>query len=100
MQAQRDLVQELQRRQILPIGGMADLLNLDEMQEIRPDLRLPHLFRDPSVMGGELVAVQQIIPPCRWGKALQNQVLFHAVAQLSHAESPWCERARKPKRSA
>src|SRR5262249_1698949 len=85
---QRHRVQKPQRRQHLPVGGRGDAVYLNEMQEETADVGLPQLFRAAPIKRRQSPTIQQVVPPRRWPKPLEDKVLLHPITQLSHGATP------------
>src|SRR5262245_9065581 len=63
------------RRQHLPVGGRGDAVYLNEMQEETADVGLPQLFRAAPIKRRQSPTIQQVVPPRRWPKPLEDKVL-------------------------
>lgn len=65
-----------------------NMLDLDQVQQELTGLKFSHLLRTEAEVSRKPPAIQQVVPPGGWTELPKNQVLFHAIAQLSHAGSP------------
>jgi hypothetical protein len=83
-----DRVQKFEGGTHLAIGVVGTLLDFDLMKKELADLGLTEQLGGAMKEGSELAAVEKIVAACSGSESAKDQVLFHAVVELSHERSP------------
>ena len=84
----RDAVEELEGGEDLGVGGVSDVLVLDEVEQVGADFSLgDELGRLVEVLG-ELGDTADVELDGLWSEVAEGHVLDHAAAQRGHSSAP------------